>query len=114
MTEKQTGYTLLGIGITIMCIAVIIVIMLFSGNLDPFPLFSVKAPSINTGAMIPSIPGLPAAKGENLEILPTKAFNNMLNLGIQFLLMTFIMSFGFKLADLGVKLLRPIKIEAKP
>jgi hypothetical protein len=27
--------------------------------------------------------------------------------------MTFIMSFGFRIADLGIKLLRPIRIEAK-
>lgn len=113
MTEKQIGYMLLLIGITIMCIAVIIVIMLFSGSLKPFPLFNIPAPSFNTGAMMPSIPGLPAAKGETIEVLPTKAFNEMLNLGLQFLLMTFIMSFGFKIADLGIKLLRPIKIETK-
>lgn len=114
MSEKQIGYSLLAVGITIMSIALIIAIMLFTGYLKPFPLFNIPAPSINTGSMIPSIPGLPAAKGENIEILPTKAFNDLLNLGIQFLLMTFIMSFGFKLADLGIKLLRPIKIEAKP
>ncbi len=113
MTERQTGYTLLGIGIAIMCTAVLLVVLLFSGTINPISLFNIPAPSINTGAMMPSIPGLPAAKGENIEILPTKVFNDMLNLGVQFLLMTFIMSFGFKLADLGTKLLRPIKIEQK-
>lgn len=113
MTEKQTGNTLLYTGIGIMIIAGIIVILLFTGNIQPIPLFNIPAPTLNTGSLVPSIPGIPSAPGEEITILPTKDFNNLLNLGIQFLLMTFIMSFGFKLADLGTKLLRPIKIESK-
>lgn len=62
---------------------------------------------------MPSIPGLPKTSGTDIEVIPTKPFNDMLNLGIEFMLMSFVMSFGFKLADLGVKLVRPIKITAK-
>ncbi len=96
-----------------MLVAVVIVILLFTGNAKPFPLFNIAAPTLNTGSLVPNIPGIPSVPGEEITILPTKDFNNLLNLGVQFLLMTFIMSFGFKLADLGTKLLRPIKIQEK-
>lgn len=113
MTETQTGNILLYSGIGVMGVSVLLVILLFTGTIEPTSLFNIPAPTLNTGSLIPSVPGLPAAQGEKITILPTKDFNNMLNLGVQFLLMTFLMSFGFKLADLGTKLLRPIKIEQK-
>lgn len=114
MTEKQTGYALLSVGIFIMLVIVVLAIMLFSGSLKPFPLFNIPAPTLDTAAMMPSIPGMPAAPGQKIQIIPTSEFNKMLNLGTQFLLFTFLLSFGYKIADLGIKLLRPIKIEAKP
>lgn len=113
MSEKQIGVGLLGIGIFIMFASVVIVVLLLTGIIKPVKVFDIPAPSINTSSLMPSVPGLPAPKGEKVEILPTAAFSQIINTSIQFLMMTFIMSFGFKLADLGVKLLRPIKIEAK-
>ncbi|MDO8269068.1 MAG: hypothetical protein Q7T54_00140 [Candidatus Levybacteria bacterium] len=113
MQERRIGYILLGVGIFVMIAAVITVVLSFTGKVTPYKLFNIPAPSFNTANLIPGIPGLPKAQGEKIEVLPTEAFSNILNLGVQFMLMTFVMSFGFKLADLGVKLLRPIKIEAK-
>lgn len=113
MTEKQTGNTLLIGGIIVMILAVGIIILLFTGRINPIPLLNIPAPTLNTGSLVPNVPGLPKAQGQDIVIIPTKDFNHMLNLGIQFLFMTFIMSFGFKLADLGTKLLRPIKIQEK-
>lgn len=113
MSEKQIGYLLLGIGITVMITALIFVMLMFTGVTKPYMLLNIPSPSLNTANLLPSMPGIPKAAGEKIEIIPTQEFNTILNLSIQFILMTFIMSFGFKLADLGVKLLRPIKIEAK-
>lgn len=114
MSERQIGYVLLGGGIFVMFVAFVIVVLLFTGIIQPVKLFSIPAPSFDTGNLMPEIPGIPQAAGEKVEIIPTDAFNRILNIGIQFLLMTFTMSFGFKIANLGVKLVRPIKIEAKP
>lgn len=113
MQERNTGYMLLSIGIAVMVITVIIAILTFIGILKPIGLFNITSPSFNTASFAPSIPGLPAPTGQDIKIIPTDAFNKLLNLGIEFLLMTFILSFGYKLADLGVKLLRPIKITEK-
>lgn len=110
MQERNTGYTLLSVGIAVMVITVLIIILTFIGILKPIGLFNITAPSFNTASLAPSIPGLPAPAGQEIKIIPTDAFNKMLNLGVEFLLMTFILSFGYKIADLGVKLIRPIKI----
>lgn len=113
MSEKNLGYSLLGVGIVIMVAVLLFVIFLFTGVVKPYKMIDIVAPSFNTANLIPSVPGLPKPTGEKIEVIPTATLNHMANLGIQFFLMTFIMSFGFKIADLGVKLLRPIKIEAK-
>lgn len=113
MSEKNLGYLFLGGGLLVMIGALLIVIFLFTGVIKPYKMIDIKAPSFNTANLVPSIPGLPKPTGEKIEVIPTAALNHMVNLGVQFLLMTFIMSFGFKIADLGVKLLRPIKIEAR-
>ncbi|MFI5265679.1 MAG: hypothetical protein ACHQT7_02950 [Candidatus Levyibacteriota bacterium] len=113
MAERNFGFVLLSVGLLVMVACVIIIIMTFIGSLSPIALFNIPAPSINTSAFMPSIPGLPKAAGTDIQMIPTKPFNDLLNLGIEFMLMSFIMSFGFKLADLGVKLVRPIKITAK-
>lgn len=113
MTEKQTGYILLVIGVVAMLFAAAIMILTFTGKMHAISLFNIPAPSINTGSFMPSIPGLPTPAGQNIQVIPTAAFNNILNLGVEYLLMLFILNFGFKLGDLGVKLLRPIKITEK-
>lgn len=113
MAEKNTGYALLYFGIIVMVITAIVVTLTFVGILNPIPLFNIPAPSFNTGSLMPSIPGLPKAGGQEIQIIPTAGFNKLLNLGIELLLMGFILSFGFKLASLGVNLVRPIKITEK-
>lgn len=113
MQERNFGFGLLAGGIIIMIIAVIIVLLTFTGVISPIPLFNIPAPSLNTSSFMPSIPGLPKSAGTDIQIIPTKPFNDLLNLGTELLLMGFIVSFGYKLADLGVKLVRPIKVNVK-
>lgn len=113
MSEKQVGYTLLCIGLLVMSVVVGIAILTFTGRLKPIPLFNIPAPSFNTGSFMPSIPGLPKGNGQDIQLFPTTAFNTMINLGVEYILMLFLLNFGFKLADLGVKLVRPIKISAE-
>jgi len=110
MQERTTGYALLAVGILIMVISAIIVIMVFTGIMQPVQVFDIKAPTLNTSDIFPQLPG---SRGQELEVVPTEAFNNTLNMTVQFFLMTFLLNLGFKLSDLGVKLVRPIKVEAK-
>ncbi|MBP6913441.1 MAG: hypothetical protein KBC00_02420 [Candidatus Levybacteria bacterium] len=109
MQEKNIGYVLLGLGVISMFIAVGVVILTFTGNMSPVSVFNIAAPTLDTSSFVPKLLG----GGQKIEIIPTTAFNKLLNLGVEFLLMTFILSFGFKLADLGVKLVRPVRAHVK-
>ncbi|HMS22763.1 MAG TPA: hypothetical protein PKA38_03275 [Candidatus Levybacteria bacterium] len=109
MQEKNIGYSLLGVGVITMFIAVGVVILTFTGNMTPVSVFNIAAPTIDTSAFVPKLLG----GGQKIEIIPTTAFNKLLNLSVEFLLMTFVLSFGFKLADLGVKLVRSVRTHGK-
>ena len=113
MPEKNVGYALLGIGILTMFAAFLFIVIIFIGGIDPIPVVNINAPSFDTSALVPQIPGLPAPSASKVELIPASDFNKIINLTTNLFFMGFIMSFGFKLADLGVKLIRPIKIEAK-
>ncbi len=113
MEGKSIGYSLLGAGLFVMLFAVGFVTLMFLGKISPVKVLSIPAPTFNTASMMPDIPGIPKPAGQNVTLIPTDAFNKLLNMGINFFFMGFILSFGFKLADLGIKLLRPVKVEAK-
>ncbi|MGE5042320.1 MAG: hypothetical protein ACM3IJ_05470 [Candidatus Levyibacteriota bacterium] len=113
MEEKGLGYILLTAGLVVMVICVGIIILMFTGNMKPFPVLNIPSPTFNTASFMPEIPGIPKAAGQEIQLIPTDAFNKVLNLGLSVFFLGFVMSFGFRVADLGVKLIRPIKIEAK-
>lgn len=109
MSEKNIGYLLLSIGILFMLVSLGIIILTVTGSMSTISVFNIPAPVINTASFMPQIPGLPKPEGSDITILPSAAFNKILNLGVEFMLMYFILSVGFKLSDLGVKLVRTIK-----
>lgn len=113
MQEKSVGYSLLIVGLFVMLFAVGFVSLMFLGKIKPVGVLSIPSPSFNTASMMPEIPGVPKPAGQNVQLIPTEAFNKMINMGINFFFMGFILSFGFKLADLGIKMLRPVKVEAR-
>lgn len=113
MEEKSIGYILLAAGLMVMFFALGFVVLMFTGKMNPIGVLHIPSPTFNTASFMPQIPGIPKAEGQDVQLIPTDAFNKILNLGLNVFFMGFIMSFGFKLADLGIKLLRPIKIETK-
>ena len=48
-----------------------------------------------------------------LDILPPEVLNQTLNMTTHFFLMSFLLGFGYKLASLGVQLIRPINVKLK-
>ncbi|MBI4096356.1 MAG: hypothetical protein HY425_01430 [Candidatus Levybacteria bacterium] len=121
MNEKITGYLLLLLGLGIMIFCVVNIVMVFTDKAEPFPVFNIQSgSSTNT----PDLNNLVAQLQKNnpnafqlqlpkIDILPPESLNQMLNLSTQFFLMTFILGFGYKIASLGVQLIRPINIKLK-
>lgn len=112
MDTKRTGYFLTTLGIIIMLFALSYMLLVFTGQREPASVISIPAPKIDLSSLIPAGP-IPGMGQTELEIIPTLQFNKMLNMTISLLLSGFVMSFGFKIASLGVMFIRPIKVDLK-
>ena len=104
MTEKITGYSLLGIGIFLIIISVVSVFQVFTGQVKPVRLFQMQGISLDLGSQA-------GIKLPTTEIIPAALINDSTNLFLHLLLMGFIASTGQKLASLGVQLVRPIVVK---
>ena len=128
MTEKILGYLLLTIGIITIVLSGASVYSVFTKKSTPVAVFNFKSISIDMGQLLPSnlsIPenlppevasllkseDQPTNKTQKAEILPAEILNTTSNLFAHLLLMGFIASIGFKLASLGIMLVRPIKVK---
>lgn len=109
---------MLTVGIFLMVGALIQVLLVFTGKTPPLEVFNFPAPTIPLGSLMPQLPGnlpisLPTGKSASFELIPAKQFNLTLNMSINFFLMGFVMNFGFKIASLGVMLLRPVVVKSQ-
>jgi hypothetical protein len=116
MRENYLGYLLLTLGVLIIILSALGVYLVFSGKVQAFNVFSLPPITLD-------LSGLMEAESSNIE-LPTQAnletelvkediLNKPMNLAAHLLFMTFLSSVGFKIAQLGVLLLRPIKVNLK-
>ena len=126
MSEKAIGYLLLVIGLIVMVFCVVNVLMVFTNKIKPFQIFNVRedqskssAGSLNLNDLVSNLQneGSVSSLNQTLQmpnlnnILPTEVLNKSLNLTTHFFLMSFILSFGGKLAGMGIQLIRPIKVK---
>lgn len=121
MSEKITGYLLLSVGLGIMIFCVVNIFMVFTNKAKPFSVFSIQS---SGSTSVPGLNDLVSQLQKNnlnasqvqlpkMDILPPEVLNQTLNLSTHFFLMTFILGFGYKLASLGVQLIRPISVKLK-
>ena len=116
MNTKTTGYIFLSIGVFIMVFSVVLVILAFTNIIHP-TYFSIPKSTYptasNTDLNSLNSTGQPnlSALLPSLNIIPPGVLDSALNLSAHFLLMTFIGGFGYKLAMIGVNLIRPIVIK---
>lgn len=127
MSEKITGYSLLVLGIGIMIFCVVNVFMVFTNKTKPFSYFNITSNnnSSNQGSFLNVNDLIKQMQSGNenglsgsiplpkFDLIPPEVLNQTLNLSTQFFLMTFILGFGYKLANLGVQLIRPINVKLK-
>lgn len=120
MAEKITGYLLLLIGITIIVLSGYSVYSVFTKQSQPVKLFNFNGISINVGQIV--MGNLPAdvaqfapknQSPQTTEIISPQMLNDSSNIFAHYILMGFIASLGFKLASLGVMLIRPIVVKLR-
>jgi len=134
-SEQIVGYILLSLGILVIVFAAIQIVMVFTGKATPIPLFKSK-PQV-TQSIVNQKPTRSPTDPQELinglqnnplsllnggggsstlpmpQIIDSQALNNILNLAAYYFIMQFLLGVGFKIANLGVQLVRPIKIEVK-
>jgi hypothetical protein len=120
MSEKLTGYILLGIGAVVMIIALIQILSIMSSSNVPVVIFKISetTSSGSNGSFNPLDPSslldsLNSGDLSSLNLIDPKVISNLLNIIVYYLIMQFLMGFGYKIASLGVQLLRPINVNMK-
>jgi hypothetical protein len=109
-TGRVIGYLLLVAGVAGISFAAISTYRVFAGLAQPFNLFSFESISVDLSKFIIQSPNeTPLTQ----EIIPSILLNKPMNYIAHLLLMSFIASCGFKIAIIGVYLLRPVKIKIK-
>jgi hypothetical protein len=106
--EKIIGYILLIAGFVVIVYSVMNVLNVFQGKSEPFNLFSFDSIAIDLGKLTDQ--PIPASANLKQELVSEDLINKPINLTAHFFLMGFIASAGFKIAQVGVLLIRPIKV----
>lgn len=120
MTEKATGYILLAFGVCIMFVSALFMYLTFSNQLKPFALFtipsqstpSLQASDLQGSTNISNVTGLLTSQ-LGAQLFPPENINKTLNLSTYSILMFFLLSVGFKIASLGVMMIRTINVKLK-
>lgn len=108
-TEKIIGYILLILGFAIIIYSSIDVINVFQGKSQPFNLFTFESISIDLSSLLTG-QAPPSGIEMNQTLVDKDLLNSPMNIMAHLLLMGFIASAGFKIAQIGVMLVRPIKV----
>lgn len=105
--NKIVGYLLLFCGLAIIAYSVLDVLSVFRGRKEPFGLFDSPGISIDLGKL-----ANPPAQNKEFqqELVAPELINKPLNLIAHLTLMSFIAGAGFKIAQLGILLIRPVKV----
>lgn len=119
MSEKVTGYLLLFVGIVVIIFSAFSVYSVFTKRSKPIELFSFSGISLDPSSLLPSDLPLEARQlmqqqnTKKVEMFPAEMINGPINTYAHLFLMGFIASIGFKLAQLGTLLVRPIVVHLK-
>lgn len=122
--EKILGYSLLALGLLVIAVATVLALRVLTGGTQPPKVFEFEAPTIN----LPQLAGgitegidLPEGFGasgqqsapSSVKLLPDDVFNKLLNMVVFYLAMMFLASSGAKVAEVGIKLVKDIKVQIK-
>jgi hypothetical protein len=120
MSEKISGYILIVVGIIIISASAYSAYAIFTKKAQPADLFNFQPIGIDTNQLLgsalpPEIADrmLNQANAPKTEIIPAALINDSSNIFAHLLLMGFLASIGYKLASLGIMLVRPIVVKLK-
>ena len=119
----MVGYILLTVGIIAIVLAGFSVYQVFTKQAQPVQLFNFEGVSLNMGSLMGDGEGMTAEQKVLLEkqksqvkpqeIVSSAMINDTSNIAAHMFLMGFVVSIGYRIASLGIQLLRPIKVQMR-
>lgn len=115
MDSKIIGYILLTIGLGIIIASCVSVFMIISGRSVPIQVFNLPSISLDFGSLVANEFGTEMAGNiaPRAEIFSKEALNHSLNFFAHIIVMGFFVNVGYKTANIGTGLVRPIKVSLK-
>lgn len=96
MSAKLIGYLLLSFGLIVIAVSALNIYQVFTGVSQPFSV-------VHTSGLSLTLPQISTP----VQVATAKDLDQMTNLTFTYLLYSFLVSVGFKLASLGSQFLRP-------
>jgi hypothetical protein len=103
---KAVGYGLLIAGLIMIIYSVFSMYSVYTGATPAPPVITMNSVSIS----LPTGPGIPPVQ---TELISGSDSSKLVNMGIWYALMFFVVSAGGRIGSLGVQLIREIKVEVK-
>ncbi|VVB97758.1 Uncharacterised protein [uncultured archaeon] len=103
---KAVGYGLLIAGLVMIIFSVLSMYSVYTGATPAPPVITMNSVSIS----LPTGAGTPPVQAELISGIQS---SKLVNMGIWYALMFFVVSAGGRIGGLGVKLIREIKVEVK-
>lgn len=123
MTEKVTGYILLAVGLAIIIFSGLNVYQVFTKQIEPIQLFNFSGVALDMGSMLGAPENLTPEQQAYLrqqtstakpqELISADMINQTSNVAAHLFLMGFVATVGYKIASLGIQLMRPIVVQLR-
>lgn len=111
MGEKAIGYMFMIIGVGVIGLAGYSVYSVFTGSITAFPLFNFSGVTVPASSLLGA--EFANASIPDIEIFPAEILNGTTNILAHLFLMSFIVTVGYKIAMLGVNLVRPVIVKVE-
>lgn len=111
MKDKIVGYILLLAGIIIIIFSAFNTYLVFTKKAEPIQLFSFNGLSIKPSQFMPV--NLQISSESKVEVVSSEMINLSSNIFAHLMLMGFLATIGFKIASLGIMLIRPVVVNLK-
>lgn len=109
-SPKIIGYLLIFLGILVIIFTAFSVYQVFNNRLQPYTLFTFDSITFDLAKLAEEAP--PDVDLQQ-ELVKSEMINKPMNLIAHVILMGFLSSIGFKIAQVGVSLVRPIKVKVR-
>jgi hypothetical protein len=110
LPNKIIGYLLLAVGLLGIILPSYSVYQVYTKRAKPVNVFLLDSIKLDFGKFTPDAPANAAL---TQDLVPADVLNAPLNYAAHLMLMGFIASASFKIASLGIMLVRPIKVKLK-